>query len=152
MNATYSQNKINDFTEVLYDYTTGFDVIENNYSNTDIAFSPNIIGAASIEYNPFKGINLMLQTKYVSDQFLDNTSNADRKIDAYQTVDARLSYTIFPKKMKEISFNILANNILNTLYSSNGYTYSYIVGETITENFYYPQAGINFLVGMTMKF
>jgi len=152
LNATYSQNKINDFTEVLYDYTTGFDVIENNYSNTDIAFSPNIIGAASIEYNPFKGINLMLQTKYVSDQFLDNTSNADRKIDAYQTVDARLSYTIFPKKMKEISFNILANNILNTLYSSNGYTYSYIVGETITENFYYPQAGINFLVGMTMKF
>jgi len=152
LNGTFSQNKIQDFTEVLYDYTTSFDVVENNYSNTDIAFSPNVIAATSIEYNPYKGINLMLQTKYVGDQFLDNTSNSERKIDAYQTVDARLSYTIFPKKIKEISFNILANNIINTLYSSNGYTYSYIVGETITENFYYPQAGTNFLVGMTMKF
>ncbi|MCO6501301.1 MAG: TonB-dependent receptor [Vicingus serpentipes] len=152
VNATYSQNKINDFTEILYDYTTGFDIIENKYKNTDIAFSPNVIAAAAIEYNPFKGINLMLQTKYVGDQFLDNTSNANRKIDAYQTIDARLSYSIFPKRLKEISFNFLANNILNTLYSSNGYTYSYIVGEIITENFYYPQAGTNFLVGMTVKF
>ncbi|MDG1475715.1 MAG: TonB-dependent receptor, partial [Vicingaceae bacterium] len=122
MNGTYSQNKIADFTEVLYDYTLGYDVVENNYENTDIAFSPNMIAAASLEYNPFKSLNLMLQTKYVGDQFLDNTSNSARKIDAYQTVDARISYSIFPKRMKEISFNILANNILNTMYSSNGYT------------------------------
>ena len=147
MNGTFSQNKIQDFTEVVYDDIT-YDAIENNYSNTDISFSPNVIGAASIEYNPIKGINLMLQTKYVSDQFLDNTSNNNRKIDAYQTVDARLSYTLFPKKMKEISFNILANNILNTMYSSNGYTYQYLG----TNNFYYPQAETNFLVGMTVKF
>jgi iron complex outermembrane receptor protein len=152
LNGTYSQNKIEDFTEVLYDYTVGFDIVENNYKNTDIAFSPNMIAAASIEYNPFKGLNLMVQTKYVGEQFLDNTSNSDRKIEGYQTVDARISYSIFPKKMKEISFNLLANNIFNTLYSSNGYTYSYIVGETITENFYYPQAGTNFLIGMTLKF
>ena len=152
MNTTYSQNKISSFTEVLYDYTNGFEIIENTYSNTDIAFSPNLIGAASIEYNPFKSLNLMLQTKYVGDQFLDNTTNSKRKIAAYQTVDARVSYTIFPKKMKEISFNLIVNNIANTLYSSNGYTYSYVYGDMITENFYYPQAGTNFLVGMTMKF
>jgi iron complex outermembrane receptor protein len=152
INATYSQNKIETFTEVLYDYTNGFDVIENTYSTSDIAFSPNLIGAASIEYNPFKSLNLMLQTKYVGDQFLDNTSNSKRKLDAYQTVDARISYTIFPKKMKEISFNLIVNNIANAMYSSNGYTYSYIYGDMITENFYYPQAGTNFLVGITMKF
>lgn len=152
LNGTFSQNKIKNFTETLYDYTTGYDVVENNYTNTDIAFSPNLIGAASVEYNPFKSVNLMLQTKYVGDQFLDNTSNNDRKIKAYQTVDARISYILFPKNIKEISINFLANNILNSLYSSNGYTYSYIVGKTITENFYYPQAGTNFLVGMTVKF
>jgi len=152
LNATYSQNKINNFTEVLYDYTNGFDVIENKYSNTDIAFSPNIISAASIEYNPLKGLNLMLQTKYVGDQFLDNTSNKNRKIKAYNTVDARISYTLFPKKINSISINLLVNNLFNTLYSSNGYTYSYIYGDLITENFYYPQAGTNFLVGMTVKF
>jgi len=152
LNATYAQNKIESFKEVIYDYTNGFDIIENTYSNTDIAFSPSMIGAASIEYNPIKSLNLMLQTKYVGEQFLDNTANSKRKLDAYQTVDARISYTIFPKKMKEITFNLLVNNIFNTLYSSNGYTYSYKSGDMITENFYYPQAGVNFLVGMTMKF
>ena len=147
LNGTYSQNKIEDFVEVVYDDVT-YAKIENNYKNTDIAFSPNMIAAASVEYNPFKSLNLMVQTKYVGKQFLDNTSNSNRKIDAYQTVDARISYSIFPKKIKEVSFNILANNILNTMYSSNGYTYQYLG----TNNFYYPQAGTNFLAGITMKF
>ncbi len=152
LNTTYSQNKISEFIEVIADYTNGFDLVENNFSNSDISFSPDIIGAASIDYNPFKGINLMLQTKYVGYQFLDNTANDKRKIDAYQTVNGRISYTLFPKKIREISINFMANNIFDTFYSSNGYTFSYIFGETITENFYYPQAGTNFLVGMTMKF
>lgn len=152
MNGTYSQNKIKDFTEVIYDYTNGFDIVEKTYTNTDIAFSPNLIGAASIEYNPLKGLNLMLQSKYVGEQFLDNTSNKLRRIRSYETLNGRISYSIFPKKMQEISFNFLVNNMLNKLYSSNGYSYNYIFGTAITENFYYPQAGTNFLVGVTLKF
>lgn len=151
-NATFSQNKIENFTEVLYDYTTDFDVIENNYTNTDIAFSPNVIAAASIHYHPIKQLNLMVQTKYVGKQFLDNTSNNNRAIDAYQTVDARISFILLPKKMRELSFHLMVNNIFNTMYSSNGYTYSYIYNDLITENFYYPQAGTNFLAGLVLKF
>lgn len=151
-NTTLSQNKIAKFKEVLYDYTSGYDVVENNYKNTDIAFSPNLIATAGIEYKPVKALSLLLQTKYVGEQFLDNTSNSKRKIDAYQTVDGRLSYSIYPRKMREISFNLLVNNMLNNLYSSNGYTYSYIYENLITENFFYPQAGTNFLVGLTFKF
>lgn len=153
-NTTLSQNKIDQFTEVLYDYTDWNEVVvvENKYKNTDIAFSPNVIAAGNIVYMPAKGLSLMLQTKYVGKQFLDNTSNAKRVIDAYQTVDGRLSYSIYPKKMREISFNLLVNNMLNSLYSSNGYTYSYIYEKLITENFYYPQAGTNFLMGLTFKF
>ena len=153
-NTTLSQNKIDQFTEVLYDYTDWNEVVvvENKYKNTDIAFSPNVIAAGNIVYIPAKGLSLMLQTKYVGKQFLDNTSNAKRVIDAYQTVDGRLSYSIYPKKMREISFNLLVNNMLNSLYSSNGYTYSYIYEKLITENFYYPQAGTNFLLGLTFKF
>ena len=147
MNGTYSQNKIKDFTEFKPDDVTS-EPIEVDHSNTDISFSPNMIAAASLVYNPFKSLNLMFQTKYVGDQFLDNTSSSDRKIAAYQTFDARISYSIFPKNMKEISFSVLANNILNTMYSSNGYTYQYLG----TNNFYYPQAGTNFLAGITMKF
>ncbi len=151
-NTTLSQNKIDKFTEVLYDYTNGYDVVENHYKNTDIAFSPNVIASAGIEYKPLKTLSLMLQSKYVDKQFLDNTSNDKRVIEAYQTVDGRLSYSIFPKKMREISFNLLVNNLFNNLYSSNGYTYSYLYDGLITENFYYPQAGTNFLVGLTFKF
>lgn len=153
-NTTLSQNKIDQFTEVIYDYTDWNEVVvvENKYKNTDIAFSPNIIAAGNIVYMPAKGLSLMLQTKYVGKQFLDNTSNAKRVIDAYKTVDGRLSYSIYPKKMREISFNLLVNNMLNSLYSSNGYTYSYIYEKLITENFYYPQAGTNFLMGLTFKF
>ena len=152
MNATLSQNKIADFTEVIYDYTNGYEVVENKYTNTDIAFSPNIISAAGLEYAPGESLSLLLQTKYVGQQFLDNTSNNNRAISAYQTLDARISYTIFPKSIKELNLNFMANNILNSLYSSNGYTYSYIYGAMVTENFYYPQAGTNFLCGLTLKF
>jgi iron complex outermembrane receptor protein len=151
-NATFSQNKIENFTEVLYDYTTDFDVIENNYTNTDIAFSPNVIAATSIHYSPIKQVNLMVQTKYVGKQFLDNTSNNNRAIAAYQTVDARISFILLPKKMRELSFHLMVNNIFDTMYSSNGYTYSYIYNDLITENFYYPQAGTNFLAGLVLKF
>ncbi len=152
LNTTLSQNQIAEFTEVVYDYTNGFEIIENTYSNTDIAFSPSIISAASIEYTPVKSLNLMVQGKYVGEQYLDNTSSALKKISDYYTMDARLSYTVFPKRMKDVTLNVLVNNILNNLYSSNGYTYSYIFGEKITENFYYPQAGTNFLIGITAKF
>jgi iron complex outermembrane receptor protein len=53
-NTTLSQNQIAEFTEVVYDYTNGFEIIENTYTNTDIAFSPSIISAASLEYSPIK--------------------------------------------------------------------------------------------------
>ena len=151
-NATLSQNKITSFTETLYDYTNGYDIIEINYSNTDIAFSPNLIAALSANYAPLKGLNLMLQGKYIGQQFLDNTSNTGRVIDAYYSIDTRASYSLYFKKLKELSFNLMANNITGNLYSSNGYTYSYIYGDMVTENFYYPQAGINLLGGVTIKF
>ncbi len=55
--------------------------------------------------------------------------------------------------LKEVSFSFLVNNIFNTLYESNGYSYSYISEKQIvTENFYYPQAGTNVLVGVNLKF
>jgi iron complex outermembrane receptor protein len=44
------------------------------------------------------------------------------------------------------------NNVLNTLYSSNGYTFSYLYeGAMTTENFHYPQAGFNFLLGFAIR-
>ena len=46
----------------------------------------------------------------------------------------------------------MLNNVLNKAYESNGYTYSYIYGgANTTQNFYYPQAGFNWLLGVNVK-
>lgn len=160
-NVSYSLNRIKNFTEVLYDYSTVFGIVENEYSNTPIAFSPPLVGAIQMMYKPFKGnknklikdLELALLNKYVSRQFLDNTGNINRSLAPYFVTDFRLSWTIRPNGgIKEIGIYGLINNLLNTMYSSNGYTYSYIYGSLITENFLYPQAGINFLGGVSFRF
>ena len=59
----------------------------------------------------------------------------------------------FFEKLKELNLTFQLNNGLNKLYETNGYTYSYIYGaQTITENFYYPMAGRNFMAGINLKF
>ena len=84
---------------------------------------------------------------------LDNTSNKDRMINGYMVSDLRIHYIIKTKKIKEIGINAMVNNLFNKMYESNGWTYSYIENNRITtENSYFPQAGINFLLGLTLKF
>ena len=151
-NLTLSQNKITAFNEVLYDYTLGFDVIEIAHQNTDIAFSPSVIGGSQIGYKTKFGLEGVLLTKYVGKQYLDNTSNEDRVIEDYLVNDIRLTYSVKTERLKNLELSLLVNNVLNELYSSNGYTYSYVFGGTITENFYYPQAGTNWLLGLKVKF
>ena len=91
-------------------------------------------------------------TKYVSKQFMDNTSDDNRSLDAFFVNDIRASYSIKPKIVKELTFSLLVNNIFNHLYESNGYTYSYIYDKQVTtENFYYPQAGTNFLLAVKVR-
>ncbi len=151
-NFTFSINRIKEYTEVVYDYTNGFEVNETTLQNTQIAFSPSLIVGSQFMYNPFKGLELTWLTKYVGKQHLDNTSDQSKVIDPYLTNDIRLSYTFIVPFADRISTKLMVNNVLNTFYASNGYTYSYVFGETITENFYYPQAGINFLAGLSVYF
>lgn len=158
-NATISQNKIKNFTEYYdnYDDPNGNQVmIEHN--NTDIAFSPNIIGAGGVTLRPFRKMSMGqkfeidLLGKYVGKQYLDNTSSDARSIDAYALGDVRIRYSIKAKPFKELGLNLMLNNIFDKKYESNGYTYSYRYGgENTTVNYYYPQAGFNWLLGLTMK-
>lgn len=151
-NLTLSENKILNYSEFVDDYDNGGQ-LEFHYSRTDIAFSPPAIGAARLEYVPCKGASLSVTGKYVGKQFLDNSSNTGRQLDAYFVSDARLGYAFSLKKIREIGLAFQLNNFLNTLYSSNGYTFSYQTGgELITENYVYPQAGINFMTMLTLKF
>ncbi|MBI3135242.1 MAG: TonB-dependent receptor [Bacteroidetes bacterium] len=150
-NFTYSQNKIPSFTEYYDDYDNGGQVAIQ-HSNTDLAFSPNLIASGALEYIPFKGMSLTFISKYVSKQFLDNTSNDDRSLNAYFVSSIDASYSWKSKLFKELVLGVQVNNLFNELYENNGYTYSYFYGgQTTTENFYYPQAGINFMTRLLIK-
>lgn len=151
-NFTLSRNKIVQFNELIYDYTTGYDIELVNHSNSDIAFSPSVIVGSNLGYNSSYGLSIFVLSKYVGRQYLDNTSNSSRAIDAYFVNDVRVSYRIKSQYWKSLEATILVNNFLNIDYESNGYTYSYIYGSLITENFYYPQAGINWLAGLKWRF
>jgi iron complex outermembrane receptor protein len=152
VNGTFSANKVRNFTEFVDDYDNGGQV-ENVYNQTDIAFSPNIIAGSQLTLVPVKNLELSLLSKYVGKQYLDNTSNESRKLNAYFTNDLRINYAWKTAWVKEINFSLLANNLFNELYESNGYTFSYISeGQFLTENYYYPQAGRNFLLSVGLKF
>jgi len=150
-NVTFSKNKIKSFEDNVADYLTG-ETIVTPIEDADISFSPNMIAGSELQYEPIKNLKVALLSKYVGRQFLDNTSNPDRVINEYFVNDIRLSYSLKNVLFKEMNFSLLVNNVLDVKYSSNGYTYSYAYGDVITENFYYPQAGINFLGGVTLKF
>lgn len=148
-NLTLSENKIENFTEVVYD---DGNAVSNAYKNTDISFSPNTIAGSIFSYTPFAKAEVSLLTKYVGRQYLDNTSNKERSIDAYLINDIRVSYVWTPSFVKEITVSLLVNNIFNEEYESNGYTWGYQSGGTaFRENYYYPQAGTNFLAMLAIK-
>lgn len=150
-----SQNKIKEFNEYVDEY---FDE-EPYYSqklishqNSDLAFSPNIVGNAGFTVVAFKNFTVDWVSKFVGRQFLDNTSNLDRSIDPFSFSNLTFSYLIENKLFKKITFGFLVNNIFNSYYSNNGYTFSYIyAGQTTSENFYYPQAGRNFMGRILIK-
>lgn len=151
-NATLSSNKINAFDEVIADYTNGFDKVVVHHENTDISFSPSLTGMAGILFRPTNGMEIEWLAKYVGRQYLDNTSNPDRSLDAYHYHNLRISKDFSSRLWKHFTATLQINNILNRLYASNGYTYTYIYEEAITENFLYPQAGINFMLGVHAAF
>lgn len=151
-NVTLSQNKVLNFVEYIDDYDNGGQVA-NAYKKTDISFSPNVIAAATLSYEPVKNLVFSLVNKYVGKQYLDNTSNNNRVLNAFTTQDIRINYNFTLPYLKDISLIFAANNVLNAMYEPNGYTFSYIYGgQTTTENYYYPQAGINFMGGVGVKF
>jgi iron complex outermembrane recepter protein len=150
-NLTLSSNRVLNFTEYSDDYDNGGQK-ETFYKSAPLSFSPAVVGGASLNFIPVKNSELSLLSKYVSQQYLDNTGNKARSIDAFFVSDLRAAYTLKTKLAKEIILSFQLNNILNTMYEANGYTYNYIFGgQTIVENFYYPMAGRNFMISCNIK-
>lgn len=151
-NITLCRNKIKN-SEVFYDDYDNGGQIKTSYSKADIAFSPSITGAATLNFRPSAKTEISLLNKYVSRQYLDNSSLKSRSLDPYFLNDVRISFQLHPKFMKEIMLIGQVNNLFNVKYEPNGYTFSYIYGGSLnTENYYYPMAGTNIMIGLNLSF
>ncbi|WP_264536174.1 TonB-dependent receptor [Flavobacterium sp. N1736] len=117
-----------------------------NYGTTSIAYSPEIIAGNIIVYSPIENLHISLLQKYVGEQYMNNIELPDAKLADYFVNDLNVSFEIKPKTIfKSIMITGLVNNFLDKKYVSNGYMYD-------VYPYYYPQAGINFLAGLTLKF
>ncbi len=154
-NIAFSRNKIKAFTEHMDSYDADFEWIgmyQARHRNTTIALSPGIVSGYSINFLPTKNLELSLLGKYVSDQYLDNTQNADRKLNAFYTKDIRAILTFNEKVFKEWNITAQVNNIFNQEYEPNGWTYPYRFNGSVTaDNGYYPMAGTNFMLSLNIR-
>jgi iron complex outermembrane receptor protein len=153
INGTLSSNKIPDFTEYVDNWDQWPDQLQTGLGTTNIAFSPSVIAGSILAWEPVKKLNISLFSKYVGKQYIDNTSSEDRKLDPYFINDLLIKYSISFKAMKELGFSIKINNLTNTKYESNAWVYRYYSeGAYSVMDGYFPQAGINFLVGLDLRF
>ncbi len=146
-NITLSKNKVINFTEYIDDYDNGGQQTQR-YESTDIAFSPSCISAYAINLLPIKNLEINFMGKYVSRQYLDNTSQTSRSLGSFYVQDVKLNYTL----QKAALLFLQVNNLFSKKYEPNGYTFSYIAGgEQTTENFYFPMAPIYWTLGINIK-
>jgi iron complex outermembrane receptor protein len=152
INVTFSKNKIKDFSEFVDDWDNGGQ-IENKLGTTDLAFSPEMIANSQLSWMATKGLNVSLQTYKVSKQYIDNSSSNNRKLNSYLLNNLNFTYKVSQKFAKEMNLHLMVNNLFDTKYENNAWVYSYFYeGKRFAMDGYFPQAGINFLAGLDIKF
>jgi len=115
-----------------------------NYGNTHLTYSPGVVGSAALSFKPVQGFKIKLTGKYVGKQYMDNRNIEASVLDPYFVSNLLMSYQLKPQKtFKNIALRLKINNLLDTQYASNGYMW----GDT---PYYFPQAGINFLLGLQL--
>jgi len=154
-NLTLSRNRIKDFVEfsAYYDENWAESIQGKELGSTHISYSPEVIGSSIISYSPLKGMSLNFISKYVGEQFFDNTSSEDRKLDAYFVNNFRFDYSFTALGVKNIAFQLQVNNVFDIEYENNAYGGNwYEQGTENTWKYYYPQAGVNFMAGLSLRF
>lgn len=152
-NLTLSKNKILNFTEYVDNWSPPFLQIETDLGTTDISFSPSVTGSSILSYRILEGFDVALISKYVGKQYIDNTSNDDRKLDPYFVNDLMFRYSISTGFIKGIDLSFTVNNIFDRKYITHAWIYRYFEdGGEYHQDGYFPQAGINILGGVFLKF
>ena len=167
-NMTLSENKIvTPFIEHVDNRDT-WGVDEVSHENTDLAFSPNVIWTSQLNYKLDKNTSIDFISKYVGEQFIDNTSSEDRMLNDYLVNHLRVSYEWDSKIFKTAKVSLQVNNLLNNEYVNNAWVYRFIsdgwdpsgddhyVNADSERGYnmagYYPQATRNYLLGLTLGF
>ena len=151
-----SRNLVYNFNETLYDYGADFsqyNIIENKYGITDLAFSPGVLLNNHFEWKANKFLSFILNSKYVGKQYLDNTSNEKRVLKDFLINDFKIQTNLTNNVFNNLFFKIEINNIFNVKYSSNGYTFGYYGGMDyeVRENYFYPQATRNIMFSISIE-
>ena len=174
VNATFSQNKMEEFTQYKDNWSTGVQT-QIVHNNSDLAFSPSLISSQELKFRILKNeknkkhdLSISLIGKYVGDQFIDNTQNDNRKLSAYYSNDIRIDYNLKKLLFKEIGIYASINNVFDQKYVSNAWTYSFespgynpvpsdkYVNAEGSDNYNmignFPNATRYFLMGLRLKF
>lgn len=128
--------------------------VKKDFGRTSIAFSPDFVASNTFTYLPIEHMQVSLLTKFVSSQYMSNMQTQNSKLDSYFVNDLNITYTLPIKGwVRSIDFSVLANNIFNVKYISNGYYWSDFDGTSMIDGAgYYPQAEFNILGGVSIKF
>jgi iron complex outermembrane receptor protein len=156
LNLTLSRNKIPDFIEYYTDYDTL--TWTSSYKNkklgtVDIAYSPSTSGNSDMAFMIFKNTEVHFISKYVGNQYFDNTMNSGRMLDPYFVSNLRIDFNPVIPKIKNAEFQLLINNIFNSMYESNAYGGNwYEAGIEKSWSYFFPQAGINWMIKASFTF
>jgi iron complex outermembrane receptor protein len=153
--GTLSRNRIRDFTEYVDRYDTLWNFtgqVSRYLGETDLSFSPNLVLTNAFTFLPVKNLSVAILSKYIGRQFIDNTSSKARSLDPCFINGIAAEYILRTKFIKEIGFRAQVNNLFSERYESNAWVYRYYSGPSEYEmNGYFPQALINFLLGITLR-
>ena len=166
-NLTISENKLDTLIQYVDNWDTG-DQNQVVHENTDLAFSPNLTWAANINYKYNKNTNFLLNTKYVGDQYIDNTSSEKRMLESYMISNFQIDYHFKSSIFTKAKISFLVNNLFDIEYVNNAWIYRYISDSSDPREYddyttqgdgniydmagYFPQATRNYLLGLTLGF
>ncbi len=151
-NLGLSRNRIVDFVSFVDDWDNGGQ-IRQELGESPLSFSPSVTANNTLSWKILSAFTAEWVTRYVGKQYIDNTGSNERSLDPYLVNDLRLRYTLVRKKGGELALRLSINNILNEEYESNAWVYRYFYGgEEGLMNGYFPQAGRNAMLGLSLKF
>lgn len=158
-NATFSRNKIKDYVAWFdhYDNQENWNAkgqISKEYGTTNISFSPNVVSAMGVTWQPVSAVYLNLMGKYVSKQYMDNTSDDVKSIDAYFVSNLSAGYTFNKTPLGTFNLQVFVNNLFNKKYVANGWASTVTFADDSSINWigYYPQATRNYMMRLTLSF